>query len=110
MPHDKDYTVAWWCDRYEVQPFSVNVGNLEHLTEEERDIVSSIMNDFDPDAFQPSTSMSSRDLRASLRLVRRGVLFATFHTTPTIGERFFRRVVTNPPDSAPRAQKMEKKR
>jgi hypothetical protein len=96
MPPHNASIVAWWSDRYDAKPFSINstgvVGDLSDLSDEERDIVKVLAHTKYDGDFIASTSMTSSEVRGSVRLMRRGVLFATFHITPTIGEAFFKRV------------------
>lgn len=84
--------VAWWTDRYDAKPLSTLVGDLEDLSEDERDLVDQIVRTKYHGDFVPSSSLTTAELRAALRLMRRGVLFATFHITPSIGTAFFQRL------------------
>lgn len=65
--------VRWWCD-------SLVINEPDEITQDEYEMLALLNHDLRKDGVE-STDMSSHELRAAIRLMRRGILKCTFTLT-----------------------------
>ncbi len=77
--------VAWWCDRFNPLPATADKPpHLDTFTDEEKALIKALMGgDDDEETAISSVEMNTSELRAAIRLMRRGALKAIFLLSPT---------------------------